>query len=158
MRFWNENQSLMWKHQYETVCITPWGRNALRIRATKFPDFTDYNWALDEPVPDVSADVSIEIGSGESSETKGAVIRNGRLCIQVDSAGIMTFYRDGQKILKEYHRDYDQPACRESRCLRIRGREYKAIVGGDYMMKLRFEGNDGEKIYGMGQYLTLIHI
>ena len=64
----------------------------------------------------------------------------------------MTFYRDGQRILKEYHRDYDQPSCRQSRCLRIRGRAYKAIIGGDYEMKLRFESTDGEKIYGMGQY------
>lgn len=157
MKFWKENQSLMWKHQYETVCITPWGKNALRIRATKFPNFTSQDWALEEPVPDTSADVSIELNCGENTQNPdasitNASITNGRLCIKVDAAGIMTFYRDGQRILKEYHRDYDQPSCRQSRCLRIRGRAYKAIIGGDYEMKLRFESTDGEKIYGMGQY------
>jgi len=148
MRFWRENQSLLWKHRYETVQITAWGKNALRVRATKYPHFTEQNWALEEPVPDTSSDVSIEI----INEKEGASITNGRLCIKVDCAGIMTFYRDGQKFLKEYHRDYDQPSCRQSRCIRVRGREYKAIIGGDYALKVRFESNPGEKIYGMGQY------
>lgn len=147
MKFWKENESLMWKHQYETVMITPWGKNALRIRATKYPSFTQHNWALEEPIPDTDSEVSVEISGKES-----ASITNGRLCITVDRAGIMTFYRDGQKFLKEYHRDYDQPSCPESRCLKIRGREYRAIIGGDYALKIRFESNDGEKIYGMGQY------
>lgn len=70
MRFWKENQSLMWKHQYETVCITPWGKNALRIRATKFPVFTAHDWALEEPVPDTSADVSITIGQDEGNRNR----------------------------------------------------------------------------------------
>lgn len=145
MRFWKEEQSLVWKHGYETVMVTPWGKNALRVRATKYPKFTEHDWALEEPVP-VSGNVSVEIGDGE------AAVTNGRLCLKVDGSGIMTFYRDGKKILKEYHRDYDHSSCRESRCLKIRGREYKAIVGGDYALKVRFESNDGEKIYGMGQY------
>ncbi len=149
MKFWKENESLCWKHQYETVKITPWGRNALRVRTTKYPNFTDRNWALEESIPDTSADVSIEIAEDGRTD---AAITNGRLRIRVDGSGIMTFYRDGQKFLKEYHRDYDQPSCPESRCLRVRGREYKAISGGDYAVKLRFESNDGEKIYGMGQY------
>ncbi len=152
MKFWKENQSLMWRHHYETVCITPWGQNALRIRATKFPNFTANDWALEESIPDTSADVSIKFDSIENRETVNASITNGRLCVKVNSVGIMTFYRDEQKILKEYHRDYDQPTCRESRYLKIRGREYKPIVGGDYMIKLRFESNDKEKVYGMGQY------
>ena len=65
MKFWKENESLCWKHQYETVKITPWGRNALRVRTTKYPNFTDRNWALDvlklyalgiSPAPAVAAD------------------------------------------------------------------------------------------------------
>ncbi len=149
MKFWKENGSLCWKHQYETVQITPWGKNALRVRTTKYPAFTSHNWALEEPIPDTDANVSIEIADDGRSD---ASITNGRLCIHADASGIMTFCRDGQKFLKEYHRDYDQPSCPESRCLKIRGREYKAIAGGDYTVKLRFESNDRERIYGMGQY------
>ena len=147
MRFFKENNSLCFKHQYETMMITPWGKNALRVRATKYPQFTQHDWALEEAVPDTSAEVSIEI-----NEDNTASIQNGRLRLDVDASGILTYYRDGKKFIKEYHRDYDQPSCPESRCLRIRGREYKAIIGGDYTLKVRFESNNGEKIYGMGQY------
>ena len=57
MKFWKENGSLCWKHQYETVQITPWGKNALRVRTTKYPAFTSHNWALEEPIPDTDANV-----------------------------------------------------------------------------------------------------
>ncbi len=50
MRFWQEGQSLLYKHGYETVMITPWGKNALRVRATKYPRFTENDWALEEQV------------------------------------------------------------------------------------------------------------
>lgn len=147
MRFWNENGSLMWKHQYETGMITPWGNNALRVRTTKLPKFTDNDWALEETVP-VSGKAAVDLKDGSC-----ACISNGRLSVEVDNSGIMTFYRDGEQILKEYHRDYDQPGCPESRCLKLRGREYKGIAGSDhYTLKVRFESNDDEKIYGMGQY------
>ena len=39
-----------------------------------------------------------------------------------------------------------------SSALKIVGRTYKPIIGGDYALTVRFEGNDGEKIFGMGQY------
>lgn len=146
MKFWKEENALVFKHQYETVKITPWGKNALRVQATKYPGFTDKNWALEEEVP-FYGESSIEIEEGEK-----ASITNGRLTISADKAGILTFYRDGEKFLKEYHRDYDQPSCAESRCLRIRGRQWKSIIGGDYSLAVRFESNDREKIYGMGQY------
>ena len=45
MRFFKENNSLCFKHQYETMRITPWGKNALRVRATKYPQFTQHDWA-----------------------------------------------------------------------------------------------------------------
>ena len=111
MRFFKENNSLCFKHQYETVMITPWGKNALRVRATKYPQFTQHDWALEEVVPDTSKEVSIEI-----NEDNTASIQNGRLSLKIDASGILTYYRDGKKFLKEYHRDYDQPSCPESRC------------------------------------------
>ena len=33
------------------------------------------------------------------------------------------------------------------------GREYKGVIGGsDYCLTVRFDANDKEKFYGMGQY------
>ncbi len=106
-----EKQALVWKRRYETVTVIPWGNNALRVRATKNPGFTEDCWALEEPVPNEVDSVAVD-----KTEDGGAFITNGRLRAQVDANGIITFYRDGQKILKEYHRDYDQPSCKESRC------------------------------------------
>ena len=63
MKFWKEENALVFKHQYETVKITPWGKNALRVQATKYPGFTDKNWALVEEVP-FYGEGSIEIADG----------------------------------------------------------------------------------------------
>lgn len=152
MKFWKEENALVFKHQYETVKITPWGKNALRVQATKYPGFTDKNWALEEEVP-FYGECSIEIEEGEK-----ASITNGRLTISADKAGILTFYRDGEKFLKEYHRDYDQPSCAESRCLKIRGRQWKSIIGGDYSLAVRFESNDREKYTEWGSISRRIWI
>ena len=80
MRFWQEGQSLLYKHGYETVMITPWGKNALRVRATKYPRFTENDWALEEQVL-AAGNVEIVTGAGEAKVT------NGRLCIKVDEIG-----------------------------------------------------------------------
>ncbi|MBQ9699306.1 MAG: family 31 glucosidase, partial [Lachnospiraceae bacterium] len=36
--------------------------------------------------------------------------------------------------------------------MKIFARDFKAMAGGDYEITMRFESNDDEKIYGMGQY------
>ena len=40
----------------------------------------------------------------------------------------------------------------QSACLKVDAREFKPIIGGDYSLTVRFDGRDGEKIFGMGQY------
>ncbi|PCO16586.1 hypothetical protein CQA18_26610, partial [Enterobacter hormaechei] len=36
--------------------------------------------------------------------------------------------------------------------LNLQAREFKPIPGGKYTIKARFEANDGEKLFGMGQF------
>ena len=36
--------------------------------------------------------------------------------------------------------------------LKLRSRAFKPIIGGDHQLTVSFAGNDGERIYGMGQY------
>ncbi|MCD8013788.1 MAG: family 31 glucosidase [Lachnospiraceae bacterium] len=56
-------------------------------------------------------------------------------------------------ILREYNRNYGDALTRESRCLKIVSREWKGLTGGeDYRLNVKFESNDGEKLFGMGQY------
>ena len=146
MNFEKKDNVLIARRRNETLLIEAWGTDSLRVRATEYMEFTGRSWALSEAV-DANPSVAVSIDGQDS-----ATITNGRLSARVSSSGMLTFYRDGELLLKEYHRDYDEPKCRESRCLKIRGREYKPIVGGDYSLTVRFESNDQERIFGMGQY------
>ena len=79
-------------------------------------------------------------------------ITNGRVACEVNVSGVLSFFRDGKLILREHFRSYDGTISRESHCMRMEGRTYKAHVGGDWRIVQRFEANDGEKLFGMGQY------
>lgn len=148
MIFSKESNALIIKHKTEQLRIEAWGKDSLRVRATQYMQLTGRNWALSEEMPSDSYDVEITI----DDKNKTAAIRNGRLQIVVNSACVLTFYKDGKKFLREYTRDYPDTEVRESRCLKIVGRDYKSIIGGDYTLTVRFDGNDNEKIFGMGQY------
>ena len=41
MRFFKEETKLIWRHNGEIVCIQPWGKDSLRIRAIKGKDVVD---------------------------------------------------------------------------------------------------------------------
>lgn len=165
MKFQEKDHALLVSHQGERLRIEAWGKNSLRIRATRYMDFTGRNWALDEEAPKEQRKAEVMICEPKISESerencdegvlqmrKYATIQNGRLKVRVNGAGILSFYRDEKLFLREYYRNYLGTESKESCCLKIVGREYRAIVGGDYGLTVRFEGNDGEKIYGMGQY------
>ena len=142
MYFTKDEKSLTGRQESETLVIEAWGKNAFRVRATQYPHFNGNDWALSE-FPVRTNDVEID--------EKKATIRNGKISASVNPAGILTFYKDGRKILREYSRNWGSQS-RESCCLKVNGREFDPITGGDYHLNVRFESRDGEKIYGMGQY------
>ena len=50
--FRQEGNALVWNLNYETVRIEPWGRDSLRVRATRNPEILDdLPGALLEPEP-----------------------------------------------------------------------------------------------------------
>ncbi len=158
MHFIKDNGALIATRAGETVRIEPWGRDAFRVRATMNPEFTGNMWALTEkPEP---ADTKIEIfdvdhwvGDGTIDKRTNASITNGRMRIEINFVGVITVFRDEKVVLREYFRCYDGTISRGSRCLKIVNREWKGIIGGtDYKLNLKFDANEGEKIYGMGQY------
>lgn len=158
MQFDKENGALVVRHNGETLRIEAWGKDSLRVRATKLWEFTKQDWALIEAVEPQNAVVEINeeehwVGDGTIDKRKIASITNGRIRATVNFRGIITFYRDGKQILREYFREYDGTLSKESRCLKVINREWKGIIGGtEYSLNLKFESNDGEKLYGMGQY------
>lgn len=164
MRFHYEKNILTAEHNGELLQIEAWGENSLRIRSTMYPKFTGNTWALTERLPsreesDKSPTVSAEINrttrvnEWEESVTEPyAHITNGSLTVEINYVGVLSFYKDNKLILREYYRNYDGTISKESRCLKTVNREYKPWAGGDYRLTVRFDSNDTEKIFGMGQY------
>ncbi len=145
--FSKEGTALIGQLKGETLRIEPWGRDSLRVRATKFPEFCGKDWALTEALDPAENTATITIdGTDEAS------IENGRIKAVISRVGILTFYRDGKKFLREDYRFYDGSLTKQSICLKERSREWKGIPGGDYSLLVTFEANDGEQIFGMGQY------
>lgn len=142
MRFTQGSNSLIGHDRNETLEIKAWGKNGLRVRATQYPKFSEDDKAL-EYVP--ARDVEVRISSEKSD------IRNGRLRCVADYRGWLTFYDGDRQILKEYYRSFSG-ANEHSPSMKIYAREFKAIQGGDYSITMRFEANEDERIFGMGQY------
>lgn len=143
MEFIKQGSTLIVHNGYELLQLEPWGCNALRVRATKNARLTGENHAL-ESEPSGNAEIKID---GDT-----AVITNGCLRAEVNCVGILSFFKNDKLILREYYRSYGGTISKESRCLKIIGREMKGLAGDDYKLTVRFESNDGEKLFGMGQY------
>lgn len=147
MIFLSENNALIVRKQNEQLRIEAWGKDSIRIRATQYMDFTKRNWALCEEISDEQKQAVIDING-----TEPATLTNGRISVKVNMVGVLSFFRDGTLFLREYYRNYYGTESKESNCLKIIARDYKPIIGGDYELTVRFESNDNEKLFGMGQY------
>lgn len=138
-----QGNRLIRSYNGETLWIEPWGKNAFRVRASYMAEMPEEDWAL-LSVEKVEAEVTIN--------GRAASIVNGKIHAEISAGGCLSFYKpDGTKILEEYWRTRD-PGHTEESSLEIRGRDFKPILGGDYNLIMRFEPNNGEKIFGMGQY------
>ena len=149
--FTRQGQRLIFTYDSEKLWIEPWGRDALRVRATKMANMPTEDWALLSPET-TEAEITIT--------PYGASIVNGKIRAELNSAGKITFYNQkGQLLLEEYVRNRKeykfQPGVEPTgfaSALDIEAREFKPILGGDYSITVRFESNPDERIYGMGQY------
>lgn len=138
------DNELVFKKGNETLLIEPWGKDSLRVRTTLDRDMVDNDWGLTEKPEACKAELNVT--------EEGGWITNGRLSARVNTGGVISFFRDGKRILHEYKRFYDPDATKHSCCLKIRNRQYYGLPGGHYQIFQRFEANDGEKLFGMGQY------
>lgn len=150
MRFENDNGTLRFYHQGEQGLIEAWGQDSLRVRTRINSRFTGNNWALTEPLVQCDTQITITeedhwVGDGTIDKRELATITNGRLKAVVNFAGVISFYKDDQLILREYFRSYDGTLSRESRCLKIINREWKGIIGGsEFSLNVKFESRREE--------------
>jgi len=144
--FKREKNRLIFNYNNERVWIEPWGNDSVRVRASKMPYMPNENWALEE-VPEVTGSSDIQIND------EYAVLRNGKIQVEVSAAGKITYYNEKKDILlEEYVRNRVDLTSDKCSSLCVDARQFRPILGGDYSLTMRFESNPVERIYGMGQY------
>lgn len=141
MNFFEEKDgSLVFRENGETVLITPWGADSLRVRSAILGDISSYSAALLE-VPPVKAEINIQ-------ETT-ASIRNGNitaeLTVQPWGNALQTRFinQRGECLLSEIP---------NGGALTLKARHFMPLNGESFKIKASFISDRKEKIYGMGQY------
>ena len=136
----------------ELLCLEPYGKDGLRIRATQNSTFLDKELsALIEPSdPAVHPKITIDGNS--------AVIENGKIKCEILCTGKMKFYNQkGDLLLEEYdkNRMREENATGEKDCaLEIAPRTFVPNRGTNYFkLSVKFEAKEDEKFYGMGEYV-----
>lgn len=137
-----EDNKLIYRNDGEILQIEAWGENSLRVRGTKTAKVSEKAWALLDPKP-CTAKVSID--------GKAATITNGKITAEINEFGWLSYYNQNGKLLLEERWRVNNGGLKTSP-LAITGREYRPIIGSsDYQITVRFEGQDNEKIFGLGQ-------
>ena len=97
--FEEKDHALYYRYDAERVIVEPWGKNSLRVRASKMPEMPDELWALDgKPEGREEASIAIHDFSAE--------ITNGKIRAVVNNIGKLTFYNQkGEVLLEEYVRN-----------------------------------------------------
>lgn len=154
-----DRNRLVYQYDNETVWIEAWGENSLRIRATCNRDVIEQDEALLPASQITTPNAEIEI------QEKQGRIRNGNItAVFTQRSTIQFLNQDGKVVLEEYIRqravendtgneDVNVKSIKAFSCtLKLKPREFKPILGGDYELHARFESDPKEKIFGMGQY------
>ncbi len=165
MKLTSIGNRLIMRQGRETLWIEPWGKDGLRVRASRQAEMDKMDWALDLKPEEKQATILIEdvtlvepwIPEEEQAEvsviSQKASITNGHITAKINPEGWISFVNDkGEILLEEYYRNKKR-LDRYCVPLRIEARDLKPIMGtNDYKLVQRFEAYDDEKIYGMGQY------
>ena len=131
----------------ELLRVEAWGKG-FRVRATERSEFLpdDFGTLL----PAASGRVSISFKEGE------AFITNHKITCRILENGELKFYKNnGEILLEEYNRTRNMFAASNhfESALEILSRTFEPVPTADnYKLTVRFEANDQEKIFGMGQY------
>ena len=124
----------------ETVRVMIWGKNSLRVVCVPNGPLDMSSSAL---LPPEETEAKIAIGEDT------AEITNGKITAVFDAkdrtgAAVLSFYNDRKELLLK---EIDKGGA-----LVRRARYFNPYAGGDYRLKVTFESNPEEKLYGMGQY------
>lgn len=141
MSFFEEQSgSLIFRENGETVMITPWGENSLRVRAAILSDISDDSAAL---LPQLHQSTQITTDEWSACITNGKI--SALLTVQPWGHALQITYKnqDGRVLLQEIP---------NGGALQLKARYFKPLPGGSFALKASFKSDPEEKLYGMGQY------
>ncbi|NLB90911.1 MAG: family 31 glucosidase, partial [Clostridiales bacterium] len=147
-----KENGVYYRQDKEQLYIQPWGENSFRVRATQRADFmSDEMSVVTMPKKDRSDSYQVE-----KNAFGDVTIINGKIKAVLFHTGKIVFYNQkGEVLLEEYERQRDRNHIPDhfNSALEIPPRVYKPHQGtSNYQIEVRFESNENEKIYGMGQY------
>ncbi|RLK62841.1 glycoside hydrolase family 31 protein [Atopobacter sp. AH10] len=143
----------------ELLLVQAWGDNAIRIRSFVDMKYVDrFNALLDEPISSEKVVIN--------KNMDGIELINGKIKVVLDHRNRLTFYNNNdQVLLKEYirlravkHDDGSEDVGTVditkdfNSTLKLKSREYRSNLCGNFQVITRFESEPKEKIFGMGQY------
>ncbi len=135
-----EDGALVCRTRSETVRIKPWGKDSFRVQSVIFGDVGDESVAL---LPPEKTEAVFEIEDDKAKITNGAITAVCSCGNHTRFLHITFLDANGNVLLSEL------PV---SGALIKRAREFKPLQGGNFHLKMTFESDPKEKIYGMGQY------
>jgi len=140
--FSKEKNRLVWRFNGEKLIIEPWGVNSFRVLSTVLGEILDTDYAL-LSVSNEEVESVIEIGERSATIINGKIKANLQENEWTKNCVITYYNQKGDLLLKEAD---------GHGALNLFARLFKPIIGGDYRLKVIFESNENEKLYGMGQY------
>ena len=138
--FEKEQDSLVFRGNGELLALNPCGKEGLRVRSVFNGELKEVSKALLEAP---SGKIHITIEEREAS------IQNGNLTAKLyidgwgDTLQISYYNQNGKLLLREIS---------NGGALIRKARYFRPLPGGGYELKVSFESDPEEKIYGMGQY------
>ena len=139
--FEKQGNALIFRQDGETVRVEPWQKDSLRVRGTLLSEIEEGSIALLDPET-----VEAEI---ELVDERKATIKNGKI------QAVLELQPWGQKLRITFLNQKGEVLLSEianGGALCMRAHDYRALKGGAYQLKVSFDSNPDEKIYGMGQY------
>ena len=126
---------LQWEDNGELFWIDPFGPNTIRFRSSRSLRISEENWNL-LPQPKTQLEITI-------SEDK-AVVKNGKIKVEIVSRdGRVKYLNDRDEVLlhESHHRHHAHFA-----------RQFKSRGSDHFELKVTFDADKDEHLYGMGQY------
>jgi alpha-D-xyloside xylohydrolase len=126
---------LQWENEGELYWIDAFGPDTLRFRGSKSLRINDENWNL-LPQPGVQLEISIS--------AEKAVVENGNIRAEIEARrGRITYLNDRDEVLlrEAYHHHHPQFA-----------RQFRSKGSDHFELKVTFETEKDEHLYGMGQH------